>query len=201
MAFELPPLPYAYDALEPYIDTQTMQLHHDKHHQTYVTNLNGGIDKHPELASKSLEELVGNVAAVPDDIRTLVRNNGGQHLNHTIFWEVMGPGGGGEATGDVAAAITAAFGDFASFKDAFTKAAVGQFGSGWAWLYASGGKLAVKGFPNGDNPRMEGAVPLLGIDVWEHAYYLKYQNRRPEYVGNWFNVINWAAVNKRLAAA
>jgi Fe-Mn family superoxide dismutase len=201
MAFELPPLPYAYDGLEPYIDTQTMQLHHDKHHQTYVTNLNGGIEKHPELASESLEELVGNLSAVPEDIRTLVRNNGGQHLNHTIFWEIMGPGGGGEATGDVAASIRDAFGDFASFKDAFTRAAVGQFGSGWAWLYASAGKVAVKGFPNGDNPLMDGGVPLLGIDVWEHAYYLKYQNRRPEYVGNWFNVINWAAVNKRLASA
>jgi superoxide dismutase, Fe-Mn family len=200
MAFELPPLPYAYDALEPYIDAQTMTLHHDKHHQTYVTNLNGGIEKHPELASKSLEDLVGNLDAVPEDIRTLVRNNGGQHLNHSIFWEVMAPNAGGEPDGQVADAISAAFGDFASFKDAFSKAAIGQFGSGWAWLYIEGGKLAVKGFPNGDNPAMSGGVPLLGIDVWEHAYYLKYQNRRPEYVGAWWNVVNWAAVNQRFTS-
>jgi superoxide dismutase, Fe-Mn family len=201
MAFELPPLPYAYDALDPNIDAQTMQLHHDKHHQTYVTNLNAAVEKHPDLGSKTLEELVGNLSAVPEGVRTAVRNNGGQHLNHSIFWEIMGPGGGGEPTGELSAAISKGFGDFSAFKDAFTKAAVGQFGSGWAWLYVANGALAVKGFPNGDNPAMEGGVPVLGIDVWEHAYYLKYQNRRPEYVANWFNVINWEAVGQRFSAA
>jgi Fe-Mn family superoxide dismutase len=194
MAFELPPLPYAYDALEPYIDAQTMTLHHDKHHQTYVTNLNGGIEKHPELGSKTLEQLVSELDGVPEDIRTLVRNNGGQHLNHSIFWEIMGPNAGGEPSGEIGTAISESFGDFASFKDTFSKAAVGQFGSGWAWLYIEAGKLAVKGFPNGDNPLMSGGVPLLGIDVWEHAYYLKYQNRRPDYLDAWWNVVNWPKV-------
>ncbi|HYZ00440.1 MAG TPA: superoxide dismutase [Candidatus Binatia bacterium] len=201
MAFELPPLPYAYDALEPHIDTQTMQLHHDKHHQTYVTNLNAAIEKHPELASKSLEQLVSDLNAVPEDIRTAVRNNGGQHLNHSIFWEILGPNAGGEPSGAAADAIKDAFGDFNSFKDAFSRAATGQFGSGWAWAYVQGGKLAVKGFPNGDNPRMEGGVPVLGIDVWEHAYYLKYQNRRPDYVAAWWNVVNWAKVSELLGKA
>lgn len=201
MAFELPALPYAYDALEPHIDAQTMQLHHDKHHQTYVTNLNAAIEKHPELASKSLEDLVSDLAAIPEDIRTAIKNNGGQHLNHSIFWTVLSGTGGGEPAGPVADAINEGFGDFASFKDTFTKAATTQFGSGWAWLYVNGGKLAVKGFANGENPAMEGGVPVLGIDVWEHAYYLRYQNRRPDYIAAFFNVINWQTVAERLAAA
>jgi superoxide dismutase, Fe-Mn family len=200
MPFELPPLPYAYDALEPSIDAETMRLHHDKHHQTYVTNLNAALAKHPELGSRSLEDLVGNLSAVPEDIRTAVRNNGGQHLNHSIFWQIMGPDRGGEPTGDLAAAIGAAFGDVAAFKDAFSKAAIGQFGSGWSWLYVTGGSLAVKGFANGDNPKMEGGSPLLGIDVWEHAYYLRYQNKRADYVSAWWNVVNWDAVAERFAS-
>jgi superoxide dismutase, Fe-Mn family len=199
MAFELPPLPYAYEALEPSIDAQTMRLHHDKHHQAYVTNLNAAIEKHPELASRSLDQLLGNLSAVPEDIRTAVRNNGGQHLNHSIFWEIMGSNQGGEPGGELAEAISRAFGDFAAFKEAFGKAAVGQFGSGWAWLYAVDGTVALKGFPNGDNPVMEGNVPLLGIDVWEHAYYLKYQNRRADYVAAWWDVVNWNAVADRYA--
>jgi Fe-Mn family superoxide dismutase len=201
MAFELPPLPYPFDALEPYIDAQTMQIHHDRHHGTYVTNLNGAIEKHPELASKTVEELLSDLASVPEDIRTVVRNNGGGHYNHSIFWQIMKPNGGGEPTGAVASAINSAFGDFASFKDTLSKAAVGQFGSGWAWAYLSGGKLAIKGFPNQDNPIMEGGAPIIGVDVWEHAYYLKYQNKRADYVAAWWNTVNWDAVNDRLAAA
>ena len=201
MAFELPPLPYDFSALEPHIDAQTMQIHHDKHHGTYVTNLNGAIDKHPELASKSVEELLSDLSAVPEDIRTVVRNNGGGHLNHSIFWTIMGPSGGGEPSGAIADAINQAFGDFASYKDAASKAGIGQFGSGWSWTYLSGGRLTVKGFPNQDNPVMEGGAPILGIDVWEHAYYLKYQNRRPDYVAAWWNTVNWDAVNQRLANA
>ncbi|MFZ0216890.1 MAG: superoxide dismutase [Candidatus Dormiibacterota bacterium] len=201
MAFELPPLPYAYDALEPHIDTQTMQLHHDKHHQTYVTNLNAAIEKHPELASKSLVELVSGLDAIPEDIRTAVKNNAGQHLNHSLFWELLSPNGGGEATGAAATAIASAFGDFGSFKSAFTAAATTQFGSGWGWAYLQDGKLQVKGFANGENPRMSGGVPVLGIDVWEHAYYLKYQNRRPEYIGAFWNVVNWGKVSELLGGA
>jgi Fe-Mn family superoxide dismutase len=201
MAFVLPPLPYAFDALEPSIDALTMEIHHDRHHNTYVTNLNGAIAKHPELADRTIEQLLGDLDAVPEDIRTVVRNNGGGHLNHSIFWTIMGPGGGGDPTGDVADAIKDAFGDFAAFKDAVTKAAVGQFGSGWGWAFLSGGKLTVKGFPNQDNPISQGGAPILGVDVWEHAYYLKYQNKRPDYVAAWWNTVNWAAVNDRLAAA
>jgi len=201
MAFVLPPLPYAFDALEPSIDALTMEIHHDRHHNTYVTNLNGAIAKHPELADRTIEQLLGDLDAVPEDIRTVVRNNGGGHLNHSIFWTIMGPGGGGDPTGDVADAIEDAFGDFATFKDAVTKAAVGQFGSGWGWAFLSGGKLTVKGFPNQDNPISQGGAPILGVDVWEHAYYLKYQNKRPDYVAAWWNTVNWAAVNDRLAAA
>jgi superoxide dismutase, Fe-Mn family len=201
MAFELPPLPYAYNALEPYIDEQTMQLHHDKHHQTYVTNLNAAIDKHPELASKTVVELISDLSAIPQDIQTAVKNNGGQHLNHSLFWQLLGPNAGGPATGAAAEAINGAFGDFDSFKTAFTQAATTQFGSGWAWAYLEGGKLQVKGFPNGENPAMTGGVPVLGIDVWEHAYYLKYQNRRPEYIGAFFNVINWNTVSGLISAA
>jgi Fe-Mn family superoxide dismutase len=198
MAFELPRLTYAFDALEPHIDAQTMEIHHDRHHATYVKNLNGAIDKHPELGSKSVEELLSNLDAVPQDIRAVVRNNGGGHLNHSIFWTIMGPGAGGDPTGPIAGLIERDQGGFAAFKDALSKAAVGQFGSGWGWAYLSGGKLTVRGFPNQDNPVMEGGVPILGVDVWEHAYYLKYQNKRPDYVAAWWNTVNWAAVNERL---
>jgi Fe-Mn family superoxide dismutase len=201
MAFELPKLSYSFDALEPHIDAQTMEIHHDRHHATYVNNLNGAIEKHPELAGRTIEQLLGDLSAVPDDIRTVVRNNGGGHLNHSIFWTIMGPGGGGEPSGAIADAINGAFGDFATFKDTVSKAAIGQFGSGWGWAFLSGGKLTVKGFPNQDNPISEGGVPILGVDVWEHAYYLKYQNKRPDYVAAWWNTVNWAAVNERLAQA
>lgn len=201
MAFTLPPLPYGFDALEPHIDARTMEIHHDRHHNTYVTNLNGAVDKHPELGERTVEDLLSNLAGVPEDVRTVVRNNGGGHYNHSIFWQIMGPGGGGDPTGDIADAINDAFGDFAGFKDTLTKAAVGQFGSGWGWAYLSAGKLTVKGFPNQDNPVMEGGVPVLGVDVWEHAYYLLYQNRRPDYVAAWWNTLNWSAINQRLAAA
>jgi Fe-Mn family superoxide dismutase len=201
MAFALPPLPYAFDALEPTIDARTMEIHHDRHHATYVNNLNGAIEKHPELGSLSVEQLLGDLAAVPEDVRTVVRNNGGGHLNHSIFWQIMAPGAGGEPTGEIAAAISAAFGDFASFKDAMSKAAIGQFGSGWSWAYLSGGRLTVKGFPNQDNPVMEGGVPIFGVDVWEHAYYLKYQNKRPDYVAAWWSTVSWDAVSSRLAEA
>jgi Fe-Mn family superoxide dismutase len=201
MAFELPPLPYDFSALEPHIDARTMQIHHDAHHGTYVKNLNAAIEKHPELGDKSIEELLGDLASVPDDIRTVVRNNGGGHFNHSIFWTIMGPDGGGEPAGEVAAGIEEAFGDFASFKDTLSKAAIGQFGSGWGWLYLSGGKLTIRGFPNQDNPISEGGVPILGVDVWEHAYYLKYQNKRPDYVAAWWNTVNWAAVAERYSKA
>jgi superoxide dismutase, Fe-Mn family len=198
MAFALPPLPYDFSALEPHIDAQTMEIHHDRHHQAYINNVNAAIEKHPELASKSIEELLGDLNAIPEDIRTVVRNNGGGHYNHSMFWEIMGPGGGGEPTGAVAAAINSAFGDYATFKETLTKAAVGQFGSGWGWLVKDGsGKLSVFGRPNQDTPLSEGLTPVLGVDVWEHAYYLKYQNKRPDYVAAWFNTINWSAVNKR----
>ncbi len=201
MAFELPPLPYAYDALEPYIDTQTMQIHHDKHHAAYVNNLNAALEKHPELFNKSLEQLVGDINSVPEDIRTAVRNNAGGDYNHSLFWPMMSPNGGGEPRGDVAKAISDTFGSFASFKEAFEKAAIGRFGSGWAWLGLKGGKLTVLSMPNQDAPLMEGLQPMLGIDVWEHAYYLKYQNRRPEYISNWWNVVNWEEVARRFDAA
>lgn len=196
MAFTLPSLPYAFEALEPYIDTTTMQIHHGKHHAAYVTNLNGALDKHPELAGKSLDELVKDLNSIPEDVRTAVRNNGGGHFNHSIFWQLMSPNGGGEPKGDLANEITSTFGSFASFKETFEKAAMGRFGSGWAWLGFKGGKLTIISMPNQDVPMMEGLDPLLGIDVWEHAYYLKYQNRRAEYVSNWWNVVNWEAVSK-----
>ena len=201
MTFELPSLAYAYDALEPSIDAMTMEIHHNKHHNAYVNNLNSALEKHPELADKSLEELVTNINSVPEDIRTAVRNNGGGHFNHSIFWTVMSPNGGGEPSGDLAAAIGDAFGDFASFKETFSKAAATRFGSGWAWLGFKNGKLTVLSMPNQDVPMMEGLTPILGIDVWEHAYYLKYQNRRPEYVSNWWNVVNWEEVANRYANA
>ena len=201
MAFELPPLPYDYAALEPAIDEATMKLHHDKHHQVYVTNLNGAIEKHPELASKTVEELVGDLASIPEDIRGVVRNHGGGHLNHTLFWETMGPGGGGPPTGAIAEAIDAAFGDFESFKKTFNETTAKQFGSGWGWLVYEGGKLKIVTTPNQDSPLSAGLYPILGNDVWEHAYYLKYQNKRPDYLAAWWSVVNWDEVNKRFATA
>jgi Fe-Mn family superoxide dismutase len=199
MAHTLPPLPYPTDALEPHIDKQTMEIHHGKHHAAYVTNLNAALEKHPELQSKSIEELLKSINTVPEDIRTAVRNNGGGHLNHSMFWQIMGPNAGGAPTGAIADAITSSFGSFDSFKEQFSKAGVGRFGSGWAWVIASGGKLTIESTPNQDSPIMEGKAPVFGIDVWEHAYYLKYQNRRPDYISAWFNVVNWTEINKRLA--
>ena len=202
MSFELPSLPYAYNALEPHIDAMTMEIHHTKHHNAYVTNLNAALDKHPHLAGKSLEELVSNLDSLPEDIRTAVRNNGGGHFNHSLFWKVMSPNGGGEPSGALAQAISTAFGDFASFKTTFAQAAVGRFGSGWAWLGFKGGKLTVLSMPNQDVPMMEGLTPILGIDVWEHAYYLKYQNRRAEWTKAFMErLVNWDDVAKRFAAA
>ncbi len=197
--YELPPLPYAYDALEPYIDARTMEIHHTKHHQAYITNLNGAIEKHPELATKSLEDLLRDLNAVPEDIRTVVRNHGGGTWNHSLFWVIMSPKGGGVPSGELAKAIDAAFGSFDAFKAEFEKAANGRFGSGWAWLVLRQGQLAVVSTANQDNPLSEGMIPLMGIDVWEHAYYLKYQNRRAEYVSNWWNVVNWDEVARRFA--
>ncbi len=197
--YELPPLPYAYDALEPYIDARTMEIHHTKHHQAYITNLNGAIEKHPELATKSLEDLLRDLNAVPEDIRTVVRNHGGGTWNHSLFWVIMSPKGGGAPSGELAKAIEAAFGSFDAFKAEFEKAANGRFGSGWAWLALRQGQLAVVSTANQDNPLSEGMIPLMGIDVWEHAYYLKYQNRRAEYVSNWWNVVNWDEVARRFA--
>jgi Fe-Mn family superoxide dismutase len=200
MAFQLSPLPYAYDALEPFIDTMTMQIHHDKHHAAYVNNLNAAIEKHPELGSKSLEALLSDLNAVPEDIRMAVRNHGGGTWNHDLFWQVMAPKAGGEPKGDLAKALNAAFKDFASFKTEFEKAANTRFGSGWAWLVKKGGSLSILSTANQDNPMSDGTTPLLGLDVWEHAYYLKYQNRRAEYVTNWWNVVNWDEVARRYAA-
>ncbi len=199
--YTLPPLPYAYDALEPYIDAQTMQLHHDKHHAAYVNNLNAAIEKHPELASRPLEALLRDLNTVPEDIRTAVRNHGGGAWNHTLFWEIMAPNAGGAPTGELARAIEAAFGSFENFKTEFEKAANGRFGSGWAWLVKNDSGLAVISTPNQDSPFSEGWIPLLTLDVWEHAYYLKYQNRRAEYVTNWWNVVNWDEVARRYANA
>lgn len=202
MPFELPPLPYDYTALEPHIDEATMHYHHDNHHNTYVTNLNNALAKHPALADKRLEDLLTNLDAVPEDIRTAVRNNGGGHWNHTFFWEIMGPGGGGEPSGELAAAITSAFGSFANFQEQFKAAALGRFGSGWAWLVADkSGSLSITSTPNQDNPLMEGKTAILGIDVWEHAYYLKYQFRRAAYVDAWWNTVNWSKVSELYAAA
>lgn len=202
MAFELPPLPYSYDALEPYIDAQTMQFHHDNHHATYVKNLNGAVEKHPELQSMSPEDMLRNINSVPDDVRKVVRNNGGGHVNHTMFWEIMSPNGGGEPTGAIADAIKQAFGSFDAFKEQFNKAAAGHFGSGWAWLVrSSDGKLQVIDTLNQDSPFMDGHYPILGNDLWEHAYYLKYQNRKADYFNAWWNVINWNEINKRFEAA
>ena len=198
MAHEVPALPYDYNALEPHIDEQTMRIHHDKHHAAYVTNLNAALEKHADLQGKSVEDLLKGINSIPEDIRTAVRNNGGGHANHTMFWEIMGPKGGGAPTGAIAEAITSTFGGFDSFKEQMNKAGATRFGSGWAWLVESGGKLVVESTANQDSPIMEGKKPIIGIDVWEHAYYLKYQNKRPDYLAAWWNVINWDAVNKRL---
>ncbi len=201
MAFEVPALPYAYDALEPHIDEQTMHLHHDKHHQAYVTNLNAALDKHPELAGKSPEDLLKNLGDVPEDIKAAVRNNGGGHVNHSMFWEIMGPNGGAP-TGALAEAITATFGSLDALKAAVNDAGIKRFGSGWTWLVKTAdGKLAVVSTANQDNPMSEGHFPILGNDVWEHSYYLKYQNRRPDYIAAFFNLINWDEVNRRFADA
>ena len=198
MAFTLPALPYDFGALEPSIDAQTMQIHHDKHHAAYVANANKAVEAHPELASKTVEDLLWGIEEVPEDIRTVIRNNAGGHSSHSIFWTIMGPGGGGNPSGRIADAIKNTFGGYDQFKEQLTKAAVGQFGSGWAWLVADRqGKLSVRGFPNQDSPYMSELTPILGIDVWEHAYYLKYQNRRPDYVAAWFNTLNWDSVNSR----
>ncbi len=201
MAYELPPLPYDYSALEPHIDEATMRLHHDKHHQAYVTNLNGAVDKHPDLARHAPEDLLRNLDTVPEDIRGVVRNNGGGHVNHTMFWAIMKPNGGGEPTGAIGEQITRDFGDFESFKKQFNEATAKQFGSGWGWLVYSSGKLKIVTTANQDNPISQGLYPILGNDVWEHAYYLKYQNRRPEYLNAWWNTVNWDEVNKRFEQA
>lgn len=201
MAFELAPLPYAANALEPHIDEQTMNIHHGKHHQAYVTNLNKALEAHADLQSKSIEELLGSLSAVPEGIRTAVRNNGGGHWNHTFFWKLMTPGGSSAPTAALADAITAKFGSFDEFKAAFKAAAIGRFGSGWAWLVvAADGSVSIETTPNQDNPLMEGKTAILGIDVWEHAYYLKYQNRRPDYIDSWWNVVNWDEVGALYAA-
>ncbi len=198
MAFELPPLPYDYSALEPYIDTQTMQIHHDKHHQAYITNVNNALQGHDQLASMSVDDLLRNINQVPESIRTAVRNNAGGHSNHSMFWNIMTPNGGGEPTGDLASAIQQAFGSFDAFKTAFNDAGTKRFGSGWAWLVLdSSGKLQVISTANQDSPLMDGLYPVMGNDVWEHAYYLKYQNRRPEYLNAWWNVVNWDAIAHR----
>ena len=198
MAFELPPLPYDYNALEPYIDAQTMQLHHDKHHATYVNNLNAALQNHSQFAALSVEDVVRRLNEVPDNVRTAVRNNGGGHLNHSMFWQIMKPNGGGEPTGELASAIAQAFGSFDAFKTAFNDAGAKRFGSGWAWLVLDqSGKLQVTSTANQDSPLLEGNYPVMGNDVWEHAYYLKYQNRRPEYLNAWWNVVNWDEISKR----
>lgn len=201
MAYELPPLPYAYDALEPHIDERTMRIHHDKHHQGYVNKVNAALEGHPDLQSKSIEELMSDLDAVPEDIRTAVRNNGGGHANHSLFWSVMSPDGGGEPSGALADAINEAFDSFDAFKDKFSSTAAGQFGSGWGWLVVDGGKLAVTSTPNQDTPLSSGKTPILGVDVWEHAYYLKYQNQRGGYISEWWNVVNWDEVAKRYEEA
>jgi Fe-Mn family superoxide dismutase len=200
MPHTLPALPYAFDALEPHIDTATMQIHHGKHHQAYVNNLNAALDKHSSLHEQSLEGILADLSSVPEDVRAAVRNNGGGHWNHSLFWTLMAPSGGGDPTGALGTAITATFGSFASFKEKFAAAGVARFGSGWAWLIRKGSALSITSTPNQDNPLMEGVESrdiLLGLDVWEHAYYLKYQNRRPDYIGAWWNVVNWRAVAER----
>ncbi len=201
MAYKLPELPYAYDALEPHIDKETMNIHHTKHHNTYVTNLNAAVEGKGDLESKSIEELISNLDAVPEDIRTAVRNNGGGHANHSLFWTILCPNGGGAPTGELADAIASKFGSFDQFKEEFANAAKTRFGSGWAWLVVNNGDLEVTSTPNQDSPLMEGKTPILGLDVWEHAYYLNYQNRRPDYISAFFNVVKWDEVAKRYDAA
>jgi superoxide dismutase, Fe-Mn family len=202
MAFTLPPLPYPADALEPNIDKATMEIHHGKHHATYVTNLNKALESAPDLANKSVEELLANnLGSVPEAIKTAVRNNGGGHANHSLFWNLLSPKGGGAPKGEIESVITSKFGGFDSFKEKFNAAATGRFGSGWAWLVKSGSDFEIISTANQDSPLMEGKKPILGLDVWEHAYYLKYQNRRPEYIGAWWNVVNWDEVNKQLSGA
>jgi superoxide dismutase, Fe-Mn family len=201
MPFTLPPLPYASDALEPHIDKMTMEIHHGKHHGAYVTNVNKALESAPALANKTIEEiLANNCAIVPDNIKTAVRNNGGGHINHTMFWKIMKPGGGGTPVGHVSQAINSTFGSFDSFKEKMNQAGATRFGSGWAWLLKVGGKLEIASTANQDSPVMEGKYPVLGIDVWEHAYYLKYQNRRPDYLAAWWNTVNWAEVEERFNA-
>jgi len=201
MAHELPSLPYSHDALEPSIDSRTMEIHHGKHHAAYVANLNKALDGHADLRSKSITELVADLTAVPESIRAAVRNNGGGHFNHSLFWKVMKPGGGGAPAGELAAAIDSAFGSFDEFKTRFSQAAITRFGSGWGWLFVKGGKLEVGSTPNQDSPLMDGGKPVLGLDVWEHAYYLHYQNRRPDYVEAWWGTINWDQVAKNFSQA
>ncbi|MCH4825737.1 MAG: superoxide dismutase SodA [Planococcus sp. (in: firmicutes)] len=201
MAYELPELPYAYDALEPHIDKETMNIHHTKHHNTYITNVNAALEGHDELASKSVEELIADLDAVPESIRTAVRNNGGGHANHSLFWKLLSPSGGGNPTGALGEAINSKFGSFDEFKEKFAAAGKTRFGSGWAWLVLSNGELEVVSTPNQDSPLMEGKTPLLGLDVWEHAYYLKYQNKRPDYINAFWNVVNWEEVSNRYETA
>jgi len=201
MSFTLPPLPYSFDALEPYIDAKTMEIHHDKHHNAYVTNLNKALESAPDLGKLSIEELCAQIGKVPENIRTAVRNNGGGHLNHSMFWKLMKKGGGGEPSGDLGGAIQSAFGSFADFKTKFAAAGTTRFGSGWAWLLLRDGKLAIESSPNQDNPVMDGGKPILGLDVWEHAYYLKYQNRRPDYIEAWWNTVNWSQAADNYSAA
>ena len=201
VAHVVPPLPYAFDALEPYIDKMTMEIHHDKHHGAYVTNLNKALDGHADLQALSIEDLLTRLDRVPENIRTAVRNNGGGHMNHSMFWKIMKKDGGGEPKGHLAEVIRSSFGSFADFKTKFSQAGATRFGSGWAWLLVKDGKLAIDSLPNQDNPVMNGAKPVMGLDVWEHSYYLKYQNRRPDYIEAWWNVVNWEEVEKNLAAA
>jgi len=201
MAHSLPPLPYPTDALEPHIDKQTMEIHHGKHHAAYVNNLNAALEKHPELQSKSVEDLLRGINTVPEDIRTAVKNNGGGPANHSMFWQIMGPKAGGPPTGAIADAIKSSFGTFDAFKEQVGKAGAGRFGSGWAWVIDQGGKLVVESTANQDSPLMEGKKIVFGIDVWEHAYYLKYQNRRPDYLDAWWNVVDWSKVAERFSAA
>jgi len=201
MAYELPKLPYGYDALEPHIDAKTMEIHHTKHHQTYITNVNNALKDHPGLAGKSVEELIANLNDVPENIRPVVRNNGGGHANHSFFWQIMGPNAGGDPKGKLGDDIKSTFGDFNALKEKFAAAGTGRFGSGWAWLIRNNsGKLEIISTPNQDSPLMDGNTPLLGLDVWEHAYYLNYQNRRPDYIKAWWNVVNWDAVASRYGA-
>ncbi len=202
MSHELPQLPYAYDALEPHVDAKTMEIHHTKHHQTYVTKLNEALEKAPELSTLSIEQLMTRINEAPEAVRSALRNHGGGHYNHSLFWTIMGPNAGGEPTGELSQAIATTFGSFAEFQAKFAEAAAGRFGSGWAWLVVNNGKLAITSTPNQDNPLMDGAgTPILGLDVWEHAYYLNYQNRRPDYISAWWNVVNWKEVERRFAQA